>query len=154
MAEEAQIVVGPVLETAVSDERVAFVEKRLEEFNEARNPVLRRMHRLPDGGDEPVQVYAVADGEVVGGVVGVIWAEWLHIDLLWVHEAQRGNGLGARLMAAAERIARERGCGHARTETWDFQAPRFYRAQGYRVVGEVRDYPPGAIEYLLIKDLA
>jgi hypothetical protein len=38
-------------------------------------------------------------------------------------------------------------------ETWDFQAPKFHRKQGYELVGTVADYPPGVTEYIFVKRL-
>ncbi len=65
-----------------------------------------------------------------------------------------GLGLGARLLAEAERTARtERACTRSRLETWDFQAPGFYRRQGYEEIGRVADYPPGVTEFILVKEL-
>jgi ribosomal protein S18 acetylase RimI-like enzyme len=109
----------------------------------------------------PLEVWAFEDdasdgaaADLAGGLTAFTWARWLHVDLLWVAPRHRGTGLGTRLLETAERAARERGCGWARLETWDFQAPRFYRGRGYEVVGMVEDYPPGATEYLLAKRLA
>lgn len=88
------------------------------------------------------------------GLTGRTWAYWLHVDLLWVDAPHRGSGLGARLLAEAERTARtERACTRSRLETWDFQAPGFYRKQGYEEIGRVADYPPGVTEFILVKDL-
>ncbi len=93
-------------------------------------------------------------GALAGGLVGHTWATWLHVTYLWVEEGCRGAGLGSRLLAEAERVARERhGCRNSRLETWDFQAPDFYTRQGYEVVCVIPDYPPGITEYTLTKRL-
>ncbi|MGW2446634.1 GNAT family N-acetyltransferase, partial [Streptomyces sp. NPDC001675] len=64
------------------------------------------------------------------------------------------TGLGSRLLARAEHLARtDRACANARLETWDFQAPDFYKKQGYDVVCVIPDYPPGLTEYTLTKRL-
>jgi ribosomal protein S18 acetylase RimI-like enzyme len=145
------------LETEVDKERQSLIEERLEDSNSDRSPVMRALRGTPFDDEVPLQVYAVDEesGEVVGGLVGYTWAYWLHIDLLWIDERRRGAGIGTRLMARAEDIAREdRRCLHARVETWDFQAPGFYKKLGYEVVGIVADYPPGATDHLLVKRLA
>ena len=60
--------------------------------------------------------------------------------------------LGSLLLSSAETTARdERDCLAARLETWDFQAPEFYKKQGYDVVCAIPDYPPGITEYTLTK---
>jgi GNAT superfamily N-acetyltransferase len=85
------------------------------------------MRGTPEEENDPLQVYALDEhGELAGGLVGHTWGRWLHIGLLWVDEPARGSGLGTRLVARAEEIARdERRCLHARVESWDFQAPAF-----------------------------
>ncbi len=95
------------------------------------------------------------EGALAGGLTGRTWAYWLHVDLLWVDARHRGSGLGSRLLAEAERTARtERACTRSRLETWDFQAPEFYRKHGYEEIGRVEDYPPGLTEFILTKRLA
>lgn len=94
-----------------------------------------------------------AAGGLAGGLVGHTWTTWLHVTYLWVDTRHRGTGLGSRLLAEAERLAAGRGCTAARVETWDFQAPGFYRRQGYEVVCVIPDYPPGITEYTLTKRL-
>ena len=84
-----------------------------------------------------------ADGRVRGGLTGSTYWGWLHIDLVWLEDELRGGGWGVRLLAAAEDAARARGCRGAVLSTQRFQAPDFYRAHGYEVVGEVPDLPPG-----------
>lgn len=76
------------------------------------------------------------------------------MDLLWVDARHRGSGLGSRLLAEAERVAgTERSCVRSRVETWDFQAPDFYRKRGYEVRGRIENYPPGITEFTLVKEL-
>ncbi|HSX99882.1 MAG TPA: hypothetical protein VLG91_21240, partial [Streptomyces sp.] len=50
-----------------------------------------------------------------------------------------------------DEAARERACRAVRLETWDFQAPEFYKRLGYEVVCVIPDYPPGITEYTLTK---
>jgi GNAT superfamily N-acetyltransferase len=55
---------------------------------------------------------------------------------LMVHEPSRRQGLGSRLLEAAQAWARERGASEMRLDTWEFAgAPLgFYAAQGYRTL--------------------
>ena len=91
-------------------------------------------------------------GAVVGGLWGATSHGWLYTQLLAVPEAARGQGLGRQLMLAAEDIARQRGCLHAWVDT-QFGARGFYERLGYRVFGELPDYPPGFTRSFLRKAL-
>ncbi|WP_189715957.1 GNAT family N-acetyltransferase [Streptomyces chryseus] len=144
------------IETEVDKERRTVLGERLEETNAGRSPTMAALRGTPAQEEVPLQVWAwdEASGELVAGLDGFTWGHWLHVGLLWVADAHRGAGLGSRLLERAESMARaERGCGYARLETWDFQAPDFYRTLGYEVVGRVDDYPPGVTEYILTKRL-
>ncbi len=93
-------------------------------------------------------------GEVAGGIRAVAFWDWLSIELLWLREDVRGAGLGSRLLAAAEAFAIENEFFRVRVETTSFQALGFYKKQGYRVFGELDDFPRGHTSYYLRKSLA
>jgi GNAT superfamily N-acetyltransferase len=141
------------IEAEVDKERRDLLRSRLRDTNTAASPVLRALRGTPDERDVPLHLWAMEDtGDLAGGLVGHTWAGWLHVDYLWVDRTHRSRGLGSRLLARAEHLARtERACAAARLETWDFQAPDFYRKQGYEVVCVIPDYPPGITEYTLTK---
>ncbi|CAM5527734.1 hypothetical protein SATRM34S_04123 [Streptomyces atroolivaceus] len=143
------------LETEVDKERRILLGRRLHDDNWDGSPELRALHSTSAEHEVPLEVWLLDDGgALAGGLSGRTWAYWLHVDLLWVDTRHRGLGLGSRLLAEAERLARdERACTRSRLETWGFQAPGFYRKQGYEVVGEVEDYPPGVAEFILVKQL-
>ncbi|MFJ9717184.1 GNAT family N-acetyltransferase [Streptomyces sp. NPDC101213] len=143
------------LEAEVDRSRRDLLRSRLRDANTAASPVLRALRGTPAEREAPLHVWASDDtGALAGGLVGHTWTTWLHVTYLWVDERHRGTGLGTRLLAEAERLARDdRGCLRSRVETWDFQAPRFYRRQGYEVVCVIEDYPPGITEYTLTKRL-
>ncbi|MFJ4693930.1 GNAT family N-acetyltransferase [Streptomyces sp. NPDC088766] len=143
------------LEAEVDRSRRDLLRSRLREANTAASPVLRALRGTPAEREAPLHVWASDDtGALAGGLVGHTWTTWLHVTYLWVDERHRGTGLGTGLLAEAERLARDdRGCLRSRVETWDFQAPRFYRRRGYEVVCVIEDYPPGITEYTLTKRL-
>jgi GNAT superfamily N-acetyltransferase len=91
------------------------------------------------------------DGEVVGGLLGYTWGNWLFVKQLWVADAFRGRGLGRTLMRVAEHEACSRGCLSAHLDTFDFQALPFYQKLGYGIFGQLDDYPVGHTRYFLQK---
>ncbi|MGV9557613.1 GNAT family N-acetyltransferase [Streptomyces sp. NPDC003522] len=143
------------LEAEVDRSRRDLLRSRLRDADTVASPVLRALRGTPAEREAPLHVWASDDtGALAGGLVGHTWTTWLHVTHLWVDARHRGAGLGSRLLAEAERLAREdRGCLRSRVETWDFQAPRFYHRRGYGVVCVIEDYPPGVTEYTLTKRL-
>lgn len=144
------------METGVDKERFALLLAGLEDANSAASPAIRSLRGTPQDREIPLAVWLMEETEgLVGGLAGHTWGRWLHVNYLWVSQRHQGAGLGASLLAEAERIARdERECLNSRVETWDFQAPGFYRGQGYEVVSVIPDYPEGAKEFTLTKKLS
>jgi GNAT superfamily N-acetyltransferase len=116
----------------------------------------RRNVRLT-GHDEwhPVAFFVKTDeGEILGGLLGQIWAQWLSISTLAVREPFRGRGYGTKLLARAEQYALERGCSNAWLSTFSFQARPLYERLGYWVFGTLEEYPKGHSLFFMTKCLA
>lgn len=94
-----------------------------------------------------------ADGTVVGGLNGVIHWRWLYIRHLWVAGAERGAGIGRRLLATAEAEARCRSCVGVYVDTFDTGVACYYERTGFTRSGEIADLPPGARRIYLAKRL-
>jgi len=92
-------------------------------------------------------------GAVLGGLWGRSIYDWLIIELLAVPESLRGQGLGTKLMAEAEAVARARDCIGIWLDTYEFQAKGFYEKLGYAQFGEIADHPRGQRRYLVQKRL-
>lgn len=106
-----------------------------------------------DQGQNLCFVLRAPDQEIVGGVIGATYWDWLHIDLMWVKEELRGRGYGHRLLMLAEEEGRKRGAKNAHLDTFSFQAPEFYQDHGYQVFGELKDFPTGYQRYFMTKQL-
>jgi GNAT superfamily N-acetyltransferase len=94
------------------------------------------------------------DGDLCAGLYGWTWGGCGYIDLLWVRDDQRGHGLGARLLAAAEAEIQRRGCDRVALNTHSFQAPDFYARFGYTECGRTPGYPHGHDDIHLMKQFA
>lgn len=93
------------------------------------------------------------DGAVVGGLLGATYLGWLYVAILWIDQGVRRDGYGGQILKMAEEEAIRRGCKHVHLDTFSFQALPFYEKQGYRVFGELPDYPEGHTRYYLTKRL-
>lgn len=94
-----------------------------------------------------------ADGSVIGGAIGRSWGGCAELQQLWVDPAQRGRGLGTRLLHEFEAAAAARGATTIFLETFSFQAPGLYRAQGYEVAHAHAVYPHGIVRLLMVRRL-
>jgi ribosomal protein S18 acetylase RimI-like enzyme len=103
---------------------------------------------------QPVGYFLRQDrGEWVGGCLGNVWAEYLHVQWLWVAPSLRGRGFGARMLRAAETMGQDNGAANATLDTFNPVAKEFYLRQGYEVFGTLPDYPPGWSKFFLRKKL-
>lgn len=116
-----------------------------------------RAYNLAQAGDGQSELLALLvrddNDAVLGGLYGRFFFQWLFIELLSVPEAARGQGMGSKLMQMAEDLAREKNCVGVWLDTFDFQAPDFYKKLGFSAVGQIDDYPPGHQRYFMQKRL-
>src|SRR3954467_15635159 len=95
-------------------------------------------------GDEVELAIFVRDaGTIVAGISGWTWGDCCELQSLWVAPHLRGRGLATRLLVAAQAQAAARGCPQTLPFTYAFQARELYERIGYRLVGEVPNFPSG-----------
>lgn len=102
---------------------------------------------------EPLAVFLRGHGQILGGAEGHTHWRWLQVNRLWVDDTVRRHGAARQVMTTIEQAARRRGCQAAWLDTFSFQALGFYQKLGYRVFGELTDYPPGHARHFLWKPL-
>ena len=103
---------------------------------------------------EPLNIYVEDDsGELMAGLVGETFGNWLEIEYLFVKEDIRGQGIGSQLLQQAESEAKKRICRFAFVNTYQFQAPAFYQKYGYKEVFTLKDYPYTGQRHYYQKDL-
>ncbi len=94
-----------------------------------------------------------AAGDIYAGLHGHTWGGCCEIKTIWIAEAHRRQGLGARLVRAAEREARGRGCKQILLTTHSFQAEGFYERLGFTRLATIENYPIGHAQILMTKTL-
>lgn len=93
--------------------------------------------------EEQLVFVAEEAGDMLGGLAATINNHWMHVDLLAIQPQARGRGIGQRLLAEAETLARARGLVGIWLDTHGFQAPEYYPKLGFSVFGRIEDQPPG-----------
>jgi GNAT superfamily N-acetyltransferase len=128
-----------------SEKETEQIRKSLFEFNAGK---------VGDDGHTPLNIVEYdSDGNLIGGILGGTYWGWMYVDILWVREDHRKKGIGSKLLSAAEKEAKSRGCHHVHLDTMSWQAPEFYKKHGYTVIGILPDIPSGNQKYLLMKEL-
>lgn len=128
-----------------SETETDYIREALNQFNCAH---------VGDDGHTPLNLIEYdADGNIIGGLLGGTYWGWMYIDILWVREDHRRQGVGSHLLTEAEKEAMRRGCHHVHVDTMSWQAPAFYQKHGYEVIGVLPDIPRGNQKYLLMKAL-
>lgn len=95
-----------------------------------------------------------SSGELVAGLSGWTWGTCAGIGMVWVREESRKEGWGGRMLEAAEDLARERGCRQLLVSSFTFQAPDFYRRNGYTEFARSEGLPvEGAADVHFVKAL-
>ena len=131
-----------------TEEDQEFIEEKLVEIDDSIAP--------PVVEEEEDFIFKVIDeeGNTVGGcVLEIDERKIADLDILWIDESHRRQGLGSALIRKAERTAREKGCDLMYLGTFDFQARPLYEKHGFTVKGVIRDWPRGHEIYLLTKRL-
>ena len=95
-----------------------------------------------------------SSGELVAGLSGWTWGTCAGIGMVWVREDSRKEGWGGRMLEAAEELARDRGCRQLLVSSFTFQAPDFYRRNGYTEFARSEGLPvEGAADVHFVKAL-
>ncbi|GEN45389.1 GNAT family N-acetyltransferase [Alkalibacillus haloalkaliphilus] len=130
----------------------SFLHSKVKEYNNEQSMHNKRARRK--GAVQPINIIVSNHNEEwIGGITAEVYWGWMELNDFWFHEAHRGKGLGGQILEKAEKIAKEKGATKALVRTFEFQARTFYETKGYKVVGEIEDYPPGSSYYTLVKEL-
>ena len=129
-----------------------FLRQQIREYNNKHS--IHHREKRKDGSVQPINIIVLdSEKQWVGGISAEVYWNWVEINDFWLKEEYRGKGLGGNLLDVVETKAKEKGAKKALLSTFEFQARKFYEIHQYRVVGEIKDYPPGSSYYTMVKEL-
>lgn len=130
----------------------AFIKTMLREFNNKHS--FHHKEKRKEGSVQPINIIVSDDNEKwIGGITAEVYWGWVEITGFWLSEEVRGKGFGGDMLDKTEKLAKEKGAKKVLLTTFDFQARTFYELKGYKVVGEIKDYPPGSSYFTMVKIL-
>lgn len=127
------------------DEYRGFIDFKLKSYNDIFSP-----HHLKSRKEGYNTYFDIRlEEEKKGGLVGMIYWNMMEIEDLYISQSHRDKGYGKELLLKAIDIAHEKKLNYILLRTYSFQAKDFFYKYGFRVVGEVTDYPPGESYYIM-----
>ena len=112
---------------------------------EEAQPTLRHLlyennvERIGHYGIQPLACYAKnQSGALLGGVYAFVKLGWLEIDMVWVRESVRRQGIATQLLTQIEEAGQQAGARWANLMTGSFQdGLAFYKKNGYQVYADL-----------------
>lgn len=121
-----------------------FIDDQLVEYNWSQVPAARDFEwigrKIPGDHGEPV----------AAGFAGVNFWNIAFLEMLWVEEPHRHQGIGSHLLSELEREAKETGAFMVMLDARDWNVD-FFKKHGYTVYCTLEDYPDGYGKYKLQK---
>lgn len=98
-------------------------------------------YNAPFFGSNPSQPFTIyikdLKSEVIAGLTGFYKGKYVRVDLFWVHNEYRHQGLGKKLILKLEEFSKTKGCYYIQLDTFDFQARPFYEKLGFECIGTI-----------------
>ncbi|APF27034.1 acetyltransferase domain protein [Clostridium sporogenes] len=138
-----------IIRESSSEQEADLIVDRIVEYN---------LSKVPGKQEVPLlcinRVIEDTNGEIIAGILSNMYC-WncIYIDVLWVKEEYRKDGLGTRLLKELEKIAKEKDCHLIHLDTFDFQAKDFYIRHGYEIFGVLDQCPENHKRYFMKKNI-
>ena len=137
----------------LDDESVEAIRGLLRSHNQTANPQLWAKFDAGTSEPQPLQIALRTEANrTVAGLLASTCMSWLKIEIMAVHAEHRRQGIGAKMLQAAEAV--RRGCLYSFVDTMDYQAPGFYQRCGYETIGTIIDWDShGHTKFFLSRSL-
>lgn len=143
------IISNYIIRESSSEQEADLIVDRIVEYN---------LSKVPGKQEVPLlcinRVIEDTNGEIIAGILSNMYC-WncIYIDVLWVKEEYRKDGLGTKLLKELEKIAKEKDCHLIHLDTFDFQAKDFYIRHGYEIFGVLDQCPENHKRYFMKKNI-
>ena len=122
-----------------------FVKSKIKSYNDVFSPYHVRSRQ--EGYFSFIDIRL--EEERKGGLIGMIYWNMMEIEDFYISQSHRKLGYGRELLFKAIDIAHDKKLNYILLRTYSFQAKDFFYKFGFRVVGEITDYPPGDSYYIM-----
>lgn len=130
-----------------NEEESESIVDKIVEYNLSKFPIIQESSFIWIN-----RVIADTYGDIIAGINSKMYC-WncLYIDVLWVKEEYRKEGLGSKILNEIEKVAKDKGCYLIHLDTFDFQAKDFYLKHGYDIFGILDECPQRHKRYFMKK---
>ncbi|WP_394902995.1 GNAT family N-acetyltransferase [Clostridium butyricum] len=130
-----------------NEEESELIVDKIVEYNLSKVPIIQESSFIWIN-----RVIVDTYGDIIVGINSKMYC-WncLYIDVLWVKEEYRKEGLGSKILNEIEKVAKDKGCYLIHLDTFDFQAKDFYIKHGYDLFGILDECPQRHKRYFMKK---
>lgn len=130
-----------------NEEESELIVDKIVEYNLSKVPIIQESSFIWIN-----RVIVDTYGDIIVGINSKMYC-WncLYIDVLWVKEEYRKEGLGSKILNEIEKVAKGKGCYLIHLDTFDFQAKDFYIKHGYDLFGILDECPQRHKRYFMKK---
>ena len=123
-----------------------YIDDKLVEYNWSQVPAVHDFEGIGR------KIQGCNDEPAAAGFAGVNFWNIAFLEMLWVDEPHRNQGIGSCLLSEIEREAKEKGACIVMIDARDWNV-EFFKKLGYTVYCTLEDYPNGHSKYKLQKRL-
>ncbi|APF22715.1 GNAT family N-acetyltransferase [Clostridium butyricum] len=130
-----------------NEEESELIVDKIVEYNLSKVPIIQESSFIWIN-----RVIVDTYGDIIAGINSKMYC-WncVYIDVLWVKEEYRKEGLGSKILNEIEKVAKDKGCYLIHLDTFDFQAKDFYIKHGYDIFGILDECPQRHKRYFMKK---
>lgn len=130
-----------------NEEESELIVDKIVEYNLSKVPIIQESSFIWIN-----RVIVDTYGDIIAGINSKMYC-WncLYIDVLWVKEEYRKEGLGSKILNEIEKVAKDKGCYLIHLDTFDFQAKDFYIKHEYDIFGILDECPQRHKRYFMKK---